>query len=92
MPTAFCGYSFHVIEALIVFTNEVLVCYLLPIHAGLHRCYHLYTTVIHEGEWVGGWVAGWLGGWVGRWEGGLPQSFTSVGGWEGCQFAHSELS
>ena len=28
---------------------QVLVCYLLPIHVGLHRAYHLFTTVIHEG-------------------------------------------
>lgn len=48
-PTAFCGYSFHPAEALLVFANEVLVCYLLPIHLGLHRAYHLFTTIIHEG-------------------------------------------
>jgi hypothetical protein len=33
-----------------VFANEVLVCFLLPLHAGLHRAYHLFTTVIHQGE------------------------------------------
>lgn len=49
VPTAFTGYSFHVVEAVIVFANEVLVCYLLPIHLGLHRAYHLFTTVIHQG-------------------------------------------
>lgn len=32
-----------------MFANEVLVCYLLPIHVGLHRAYHLFTTIIHEG-------------------------------------------
>lgn len=53
VPTAFCGYNFHVVEALIVFANEVLVCWLLPIHMGLHRVYHLLTTVIHEGGHAG---------------------------------------
>ncbi|KXZ52174.1 hypothetical protein GPECTOR_10g803 [Gonium pectorale] len=52
-PSAFTGYSFHVIEAVIVFANEVLVCFLFPIHMGLHRVYHLYTTLIHEGGHVG---------------------------------------
>lgn len=52
-PTAFCGYSFHPAEALLVFANEVLVCYLLPIHLGLHRAYHLFTTIIHEGGHAG---------------------------------------
>lgn len=57
MPTAFTGYSFHVAEAALVFANEVLVCYLLPLHAGLHRAYHLFTTLIHEGG-LAGWEAG----------------------------------
>ncbi|KAG2483646.1 hypothetical protein HYH03_017522 [Edaphochlamys debaryana] len=52
-PSAFTGYSFHVVEALIVFANEVLVCFLFPLHMGLHRYYHLYTTLIHEGGHVG---------------------------------------
>ena len=30
MPTAFTGYSFHVLEAIIVFFNEILVCFFLP--------------------------------------------------------------
>ena len=49
-PTAFTGYSFHTVEGAIVFANEILVCYLFPIHAGLHRIYHIFTTVIHIGE------------------------------------------
>lgn len=49
VPTAFTGYSFHVVEAVIVFANEVLVCFLMPIHVGLHRAYHMFTTVIHNG-------------------------------------------
>lgn len=50
VPTPFTGYSFHVIEAVIVFANEVLVCFLFPIHMGLHRWYHmLTTTLIHMG-------------------------------------------
>ena len=49
-PTAFTGYSFHVVEAAIVFANEILVCFLFPIHIGVHRIYHLFTTVIHNGE------------------------------------------
>lgn len=56
-PTAFCGYSFHPVEALVVFANEVLVCYLLPIHVGLHRAYHLFTTIIHEGAPPARWAA-----------------------------------
>jgi len=37
VPTAFTGYSFHVVEAVIVFFNEILVCFFLPIHARVHR-------------------------------------------------------
>lgn len=48
-PSAFTGYAFHVVEALIVFANEVIVCFLFPLHMGLHRLYHILTTVIHEG-------------------------------------------
>ncbi len=48
-PSAFAGYSFHVAEAALVFANEVLVCFLFPIHAGVHRAYHLATTAIHIG-------------------------------------------
>ena len=49
VPTAFSGYSFHLAEAALVFVNEVLEVFLMPLHVGLHRCYHLYTTVIHIG-------------------------------------------
>ncbi|GIL77889.1 hypothetical protein Vretimale_6578 [Volvox reticuliferus] len=52
-PSAFTGYSFHLVEAAMVFANEVLVCFLFPVHMGLHRLYHLYTTLIHEGGHVG---------------------------------------
>ncbi|GFR42198.1 hypothetical protein Agub_g3089 [Astrephomene gubernaculifera] len=52
-PSAFTGYSFHLAEALLVFANEVLVCWLLPLHMGLHRTYHLLTTLIHEGGHAG---------------------------------------
>jgi Delta7-sterol 5-desaturase len=52
-PTAYTGYSFHLLEALIVFANEVLVCFLFPIHVGVHRGYHLFTTVIHNGGHAG---------------------------------------
>ena len=38
------------VEAAIVFANEVLVCFLFPIHIGVHRVYHLFTTVIHNGK------------------------------------------
>lgn len=48
-PSAFTGYSFHVVEAAIVFMNEILICWMFPIHMGLHRIYHLFTTIIHEG-------------------------------------------
>ena len=52
-PTAFSGYSFHLVEALIVFFNEVIVCFMFPIHIGLHRVYHIVTTIIHEGGHAG---------------------------------------
>jgi lathosterol oxidase len=64
VPTAFAGYSFHVAEAALVFANEIIVCFVLPIHAGLHRIYHLLTTVIHIGGWVNG--CGWEQGRGGR--------------------------
>jgi hypothetical protein len=48
-PTAFAGYSFHIAEAALVFANEVTIVFLFPIHAGLHRIYHLATTAIHIG-------------------------------------------
>ena len=32
-----------------MFANEILVCFLFPIHIGVHRVYHLFTTVIHNG-------------------------------------------
>jgi sterol desaturase/sphingolipid hydroxylase (fatty acid hydroxylase superfamily) len=53
VPTAFTGYSFHVLEAIIVFFNEILVCFFLPIHTRVHRYYHMYTTVIHCGGHAG---------------------------------------
>jgi Delta7-sterol 5-desaturase len=49
VPTAFAGYSFHAAEAALVFANEIIVIFLFPIHAGLHRAYHLFTTLIHLG-------------------------------------------
>jgi Delta7-sterol 5-desaturase len=52
-PTAFTGYAFHPLEAALVFANEVAVCFLFPIHAGLHRAYHLWTTIIHNGGHAG---------------------------------------
>ncbi|KAK9827400.1 hypothetical protein WJX81_007445 [Elliptochloris bilobata] len=52
-PTAFAGYSFHVAEAALVFANEILVCFLFSIHAGVHRAYHLTTTAIHIGGHAG---------------------------------------
>lgn len=32
-----------------MFANEVLICFALPLHLGLHRVYHLFTTLIHQG-------------------------------------------
>lgn len=32
-----------------MFANEVLVAFLLPLHMGLHRLYHIATTLIHLG-------------------------------------------
>lgn len=53
VPTAFTGYAFHPVEGVIVFLNEILVTFLFPIHVGLHRAYHLWTTVIHNGGHAG---------------------------------------
>lgn len=53
VPTAFSGYSFHCAEAIIVFGNGVLEVFLVPLHVGLHRLYHLYTTIIHIGGHIG---------------------------------------
>ena len=36
-----------------MFANEITVVFLFPIHAGLHRVYHLATTAIHIGAHVG---------------------------------------
>eukprot|EP01025_Chloroclados_australasicus_P053070 TRINITY_DN6208_c1_g3_i1.p1 TRINITY_DN6208_c1_g3~~TRINITY_DN6208_c1_g3_i1.p1 ORF type:complete len:319 (-),score=15.95 TRINITY_DN6208_c1_g3_i1:391-1299(-) len=52
-PTAFTGYSFHVLEAVIVFANEIIVCFLFPIHLKVHRIYHIWTTCIHMGGHCG---------------------------------------
>jgi sterol desaturase/sphingolipid hydroxylase (fatty acid hydroxylase superfamily) len=52
-PTPFAGYSFHILEAALVFLNEILVTFLFPIHAGLHRLYHILTTLIHIGGHAG---------------------------------------
>ena len=54
VPSAFAGYSFHVAEAALVFCNEIVEIFVFPIHAGLHRGYHLYATLIHIGS---GWPA-----------------------------------
>lgn len=32
-----------------MFANEILICFFLPMHLGLHRMYHLFTTIIHQG-------------------------------------------
>lgn len=53
VPTAFTGYSFHPIEAMIVFANEILVCFMFPINTKVHRVYHMYTTIIHSGGHAG---------------------------------------
>lgn len=53
VPTAFTGYAFHPVEGAIVFLNEILVTFMFPIHSGLHRAYHLWTTVIHNGGHAG---------------------------------------
>jgi sterol desaturase/sphingolipid hydroxylase (fatty acid hydroxylase superfamily) len=60
VPTAFAGYAFHVAEAALVFANELLVCLFFPIHAGLHRAYHLATTLIHVGGHAGYEIAPWI--------------------------------
>lgn len=52
-PSAYTGYSFHIIEALIVFANEIIVMFLFPINTSLHRLYHIFTTAIHNGGHAG---------------------------------------
>jgi sterol desaturase/sphingolipid hydroxylase (fatty acid hydroxylase superfamily) len=52
-PTPFTGYSFHVLEAALVFANEILVCYCLPLHLSLHRVYHLLTGAVHQAGHAG---------------------------------------
>lgn len=37
------------LEAVLVFANEILVCFLFPIHISVHRIYHIFTTIIHNG-------------------------------------------
>jgi len=49
VPTPFSGYSLHVLEALIVFFDEILCVFVIPMHVSIHRLYHLYTTLIHIG-------------------------------------------
>lgn len=53
VPSAYTGYSFHLIEALIVFANEIIVIFLFPIHVNVHRLYHIFTTAIHLGGHAG---------------------------------------
>ena len=60
VPTAFTGYSFHCIEAMIVFANEIFVCFLFPMHIGVHRVYHMYMTVIHNGGHAGYEIAPYI--------------------------------
>lgn len=60
VPTAFTGYSFHIIEAMIVFANEIFVCFLFPMHIGVHRVYHMYMTVIHNGGHAGYEIAPYI--------------------------------
>ncbi|WPT15142.1 Lathosterol oxidase [Picochlorum sp. SENEW3] len=60
VPTAFTGYSFHSIEAMIVFANEIFVCFLFPMHIGVHRVYHMYMTVIHNGGHAGYEIAPYI--------------------------------
>jgi len=52
-PTPFSGYSFHAVEAALVFANEVLVCFLFPMHSGFHRAYHLFMSLVHCGGHAG---------------------------------------
>ena len=52
-PTPFSGYSFHYAEAALVFANEVLVCFLFPLHAEFHRAYHLFMSLVHCGGHAG---------------------------------------
>jgi len=52
-PTPFSGYSFHAAEAALVFANEVLVCFLFPMHSGFHRAYHLFMSLVHCGGHAG---------------------------------------
>uniref|UniRef100_A0A7S1SZN5 Fatty acid hydroxylase domain-containing protein n=1 Tax=Tetraselmis chuii TaxID=63592 RepID=A0A7S1SZN5_9CHLO len=53
VPSAYTGYSFHLLEAALVFANEVILIFLFPIHTKLHRLYHIFTTAIHNGGHAG---------------------------------------
>jgi sterol desaturase/sphingolipid hydroxylase (fatty acid hydroxylase superfamily) len=49
VPTPFSGYSLHVLEAMLVFPIDLMVCFLIPIHVKVHRLYHLFTIFLHVG-------------------------------------------
>ena len=81
VPTAFCGYSFHPVEAIIVFANEILVCYFIPLHMGLHRVYHIFTTIIHIGGHAGYEIAPFfptIEGMLGKLSSGMHQPSDSL--------------
>ena len=53
VPSAFSGYSFHWIEALLMFSNAIVEMFLLPMPAVLHRAYELWMIAIHVGGHCG---------------------------------------
>ena len=50
VPTPFAGYSFHILEGVMIFASIPLFCYCLPIHIGLHRVYLLHSIAMHTGS------------------------------------------
>ena len=53
VPSAFSGYSFHWIEAVVMFSNAVVELFIFPIPLMLHRVYELWMISIHVGGHCG---------------------------------------
>ena len=53
VPSAFSGYSFHWIEAIVMFTNALVEIFIFPIPSTLHRIYELWMISIHVGGHCG---------------------------------------
>lgn len=45
---------------MIVFANEITVCFVFPIHMGVHRIYHIVSSLIHNGGHAGYEIAPYI--------------------------------